>query len=116
MSRDIIDPPPDEHSALGERGRPEHRAGSPRPATYGEPNGPTPPHFDILPKDEIEERAKGGGRDHPAPGKASAVERAPGGFASGMTTPETFETTDGEHTGIQRRDLSEDRLPEDGDP
>lgn len=115
MSRDIIDPPPADRGALDERGRPENRTAAAPPAVYGEPNGPTPPHFDILPKDEIEKRARDGGPSRSAVGKAPAVERIRGGFASGMTTPETFETTVGEHAGIQRRGPSGERLAEDGD-
>jgi hypothetical protein len=61
------------------------------PDVYGEPNGPTPPHFEIKPKAEIDaNRGKPVAHKKPTP-----VERDRGGFHSGMTTEETAETVGG---------------------
>lgn len=73
-------------------------AGIPRPPddpppVYGEPKGPKPPRFRILPKEEVDRRA----RTHAAPAqpvpRVDAQERDDHGFFSGLSEPETFETT-----------------------
>jgi hypothetical protein len=118
-TRDILDPTPSikssETSPMDEKGRRERDTGLTEPPVYGEPHGPKPPHFEILPKDEIERRARGGGTHaEPEPLRASS-EREVHGFASGMTTPETFETTGDQGPAVVRRDLDGNILPEDGD-
>jgi hypothetical protein len=122
MTRDILEPTPSvkssQTSPMDEKGRRERDTGTPEPPVYGEPKGPRPPHFDVLPKDEIERRARGGG---PAAGTApdvprsETVEREVRGFASGMTTPETFQTTGDPGPAVVRRDLAGAILPEDAD-
>lgn len=118
-SRDILEPTPSikssETSPMDEKGRRERDTAGTEPMVYGEPRGPKPPHFEVLPKEEIERRARGGGApDAPEPRMAS-VEREVRGFASGMTTPETFQTTGDEGPAVIRRDLDGTILPEDGD-
>ena len=98
----------------GERGRPEPLTGDPEGFAYGEPKGPKPPHIERLPKEEIERRAASGEADRSADPSRLADERARGNFHSGMTTPETFETTGDEHPKVVRRtDPVADALPRD---
>lgn len=99
-------------AAMDEPGRREDRTADGR-SVYGEPRGPRPPHFAVLPKEEIERRARGGGPAR-ASGRYEAEERERGGFASGMTTPESFETTGEGRPAVVRRALDGARLPEDG--
>jgi hypothetical protein len=122
MTRDILEPTPSAKSSqtspMDEKGRRERDTANPEPPVYGEPKGPRPPHFDVLPKDEIERRARGGvpvKRAEPEGPRSETAERQVGGFVSGMTTPETFQTTGDQGPAVVRRDLAGDILPEDAD-
>lgn len=99
-------------AAMDEPGRREDATADGR-HVYGEPRGPRPPHFTVLPGDEIERRARGGGPAR-ASGRYGSDERVRDGFAGGMTTPESFETTGEGRPQVVRRALDGTRLPEDG--
>lgn len=120
MARDVIDPPPSrtptDRSPMDDRGRPLSETATPRPETTGEPNGPRPPAFDVKPKDEIAIDAAAGGEasDRAVP-RSAEPERERDGFFSGMTTPESVETTAGQHPKVVRRTLDGERRPEDRD-
>lgn len=96
--------------ATGRSGRPEAETEGGTPV-YGEPKGPRPPHFDILPKEVIEtppqERTAGqpSSPEGSAPDERYDADRERDGYFSGMTTPETRQTTAGPHEKIVRRDL-----------
>lgn len=93
----------------GVAGAPYGNQNDPADFAYGEPHGPRPPHFDVLPKAEIDAP--------PAERRAAAVpqpryegaERVEGAYASGMTTAETFRTTGDQMPAEVRRDLPEFR-------
>lgn len=103
--------PQREPYAADENGRPEDRTRDPAGTPYGEPRGPRPPHFDILPKDEIERRAANGAPDAPASADGRyETEAAAGNFHSGRTTPEADRTTGDQRPGtIGPRAVEDDR-------
>jgi hypothetical protein len=103
-------------SPMDDIGRPESETGTPERPAYGEPKGPLPPHFEIMPKDEVERRARSPQRhfDPPTAGEATSApaEREVGGFISGMVTPETFRTTGDQQPKVVSADR---KSPDDAD-
>ncbi|WP_181700255.1 hypothetical protein [Chthonobacter albigriseus] len=100
-----------------EIGRPEHLAEDGDDRVYGEPNGPRPPRYTILPKEVIEappaERAAVEGEGGPS--RTETEEVPVRGYYGGMSTPETFETTGDQQPKIIRRDLETFREQSDAD-
>lgn len=61
------------------------------PETYGEPKGPTPPHFEIRPKAEIDANRAASKRAEPGP----TGDRERDDFHGGISSPEAGERVTG---------------------
>ncbi|WP_181706213.1 hypothetical protein [Chthonobacter rhizosphaerae] len=89
----------------GVRGAPYGNQGAPEEFVYGEPKGPRPPHFEILPKSVIEAPPSERAPSDPSPERYEAPDRETHGFVGGLSTPETYRTTGDQTPAEVRRDL-----------
>lgn len=89
----------------GVQGAPYGNQGDPDDFAYGEPRGPRPPHFDVLPKAVIDAPPIERDPASAAGSRAHGAERIEGNYASGLTTPESFQTTGDQMPAEVRREL-----------
>lgn len=99
----------------GSVGRPEAETEGADDFVYGEPKGPRPPRFTVLPKDVIETPPAERADEAPAPDRYETDETPVRGYYGGMSTPETYETTGDQQPKTIRRDLETFREQSDED-
>lgn len=99
----------------GSVGRPESETDGAEEFVYGEPRGPRPPRFTVLPKEVIEMPPAERGDTPPPADRYEAEEESVRGYYGGMSTPETYETTGDQQPKTVRRDLETFREQSDDD-